>query len=112
MSRNHQTKRKKFDSRQLFILSVVVFLGVGIVLSTVAYSVFRNLGLQVEGPEVISTPVFDEAGNLIISGESGNQFTDTGTRPIAPGAPPPAWDGTKRVTMLVMGIDFRDPVDN
>lgn len=108
MSRNHQTKRKKFDSRQLFILSVVVFLGVGIVLSTVAYSVFRNLGLQVEGPEVISTPVFDEAGNLIIPGESGNQFTDTGTRPIAPGAPPPAWDGTKRVTMLVMGIDFRD----
>jgi len=108
MSDKIQSKRKRLDSRQIFVLSVVVFLGIATVLSTVVYSTFRNWGLQEASSAVISTPIFDEEGNLIHPAGSGNQFDDTGTRPIAPEAPPPAWDGTKRVTMLVMGIDYRD----
>ncbi len=108
MNTNKQTKQKKLDPRQLFFISVVAALGVGLVLSVFVYSTFRNWGMQDASPGAISTPVFDEEGNLIVPEEEGNHFSDTGTRPIAPGAQPPAWDGTKRVTMLVMGIDFRD----
>ncbi|MEJ2511015.1 MAG: LCP family protein [Anaerolineales bacterium] len=107
MSKNNSSKRNKLNSRQVFIISMVVFLGVGIVLSTVVYSTFRNWGMQETNPGVIGTPVFDEEGNLVLPDSSGNQFSDTGNRPFISDKPP-AWDGTKRVTMLVMGIDYRD----
>ena len=108
MSKDHKPMQKKLNSRQVFILTMVIFLGVGLVLSTVIYSMFEKWGKQ-ESPAVeISTPVFDEQGNLVVPDGSGNQFQESGNRPIVPEAPPPAWDGTKRVTMLLMGIDYRD----
>ena len=107
MTNNNPGKQKKLSSKQAIFLWLVSFFGVGLVLSTVVYSTFRNWGMQETRPDAVSTPVFDEQGNLVIPQGEGNQFNDSGLRPIIQDAPP-AWDGTKRVTMLVMGIDFRD----
>jgi len=108
MSKDQKPKRKKLNSRQIFLLAMVVFIGVGLVLSTVAYSIFENWGRQETRSEAMRTPVFDEQGNLVVPEETGNSLQETSNRPIVPEAPPPAWDGTKRVTMLLMGIDYRD----
>jgi LCP family protein required for cell wall assembly len=92
-------KRLNFSAGLLAILASL-FLCAGSVMAYSSYSLFYDIGSG-QGIPFLSAPDLrpgtDSAGQL--PGFTGG----------APGlAPPKAWDGSTRVTMLVMGLDYRD----
>ena len=108
---------KKFLSRNVFFISAAVFLILAAIFSFAVYSVFFNLGSRtgtVFNP--LSTPVYDVDGELLPTTsvedaeEVDNQPVEDESVPAVSFSvdEPEPWDGTKRITMLLMGVDYRD----
>lgn len=78
---------------------LVIFILLGLVSSVLAYLFVRNLTssmtmLNLPGAPVIGQPQTNEQGELVVP-----QLNELEAEP---------WDGSSRVTMLVMGLDYRD----
>lgn len=108
---NNQQKNQrsfKLSSRLIFIGAVLAFLAFVLAASPLIYSGFHKLGA---GSGVIGKP---EGPDLTEETSDPGLFPDNGTVTVEPtrNLPPipeaPEWDGTRRVTMLIMGIDYRD----
>ncbi|MBN2045749.1 MAG: LCP family protein [Anaerolineales bacterium] len=97
-----------FSSRQIFLLGLVLFLGMGVVLSAVVYSTFYDWGLQTDAGEGGKTPAFNASGTPIPQEVELFDITDFEDIPDPESITAPAWDGSRRVTVLVMGVDYRD----
>lgn len=104
-----KSKRTPFNSRQIFLIVLVVFIGLAIVLSVVMYSYFYDWGLYAEPFGQLVTPEVNAEGTPLppkIDQESNLSAEDL---PIPVDfIEPPVWDGKQRVTVLVMGVDYRD----
>ncbi len=97
------------NSRQIFLLVLVVFIGIAVVASSVSYTVFRNLGAQEKTDLSIETPVYNALGTQItpVNTPGSGLLIDPADQNDVMETPEP-WDGTRRITMLVMGVDYRD----
>jgi polyisoprenyl-teichoic acid--peptidoglycan teichoic acid transferase len=108
MERSRETRpRRRRDSSTGWLLAglVVAFL---IAAGTTAYLTFaavREVVASWDSPELpgVAAPV--EEGEVI-----PEELGEAGEIPLQPdnGPEPKPWDGTSRVTMLVMGLDYRD----
>jgi LCP family protein required for cell wall assembly len=107
MDQNQAPKRKKINSRQLFILAVAVFVGIGIILSAVTFTTFFKWGEAGGIPFDLDEPELNAEGTPIAPGEDDGSLSSSNL-PNVPEIDVLPWDGTKRVTMLVMGVDQRD----
>ena len=101
-------KNLPLNSRQILLLALVLFLAVGVVLSVVVYSTFYRWGLQTDAYENGNTPAYNAAGTLIPQEEDVFDITDLEDIPNPESITAPSWDGNRRVTVLVMGVDYRD----
>ncbi|MGD2027388.1 MAG: LCP family protein [Anaerolineales bacterium] len=108
---NQQPTSKKFSisSRLIFFAALVFFIGVAIVGSVVSYSIFHGWGAQEGGLKLRKTPVFNDQGTLVAPDEDQpSGLPPLLSDPVGEIDPPPTWDGNRRITMLVMGVDYRD----
>ncbi len=96
------------DSRYLFFVTLGVFLLFAFFFSVLVYDVFQNFGAKANSAGSIATPVFGVYDDGSDSGAELTTTPDTSPKPLKPDAEMPKWDGTKRVTMLIMGLDYRD----
>ncbi|MEJ2759731.1 MAG: hypothetical protein P8046_14725 [Anaerolineales bacterium] len=103
-------QKNPITSRQVFLLALVVFVGIAVVAASMSYSVFRSWGAQEESNLTIETPVFNALGTQITPETSqGDSLPQVPAGQVSAvlDSPKP-WDGTSRVTMLVLGVDYRD----
>lgn len=85
----------------------VVFLGISIFLAVISYNIFQYIGMG----DVSSFNPFIPGETQAAVTQSASGDSPPGSD-IAPLPPPPQWDGATRVTMLVMGLDYRDWIAN
>lgn len=105
---DEKPKKLPINSRQLFILALVLFIGIGAVLSAVVYSTFYDWGLQSNASKDGNGLSFNASGTPNPTQEIGIDLSDLEGIPDPESIAPPSWDGNRRVTVLVMGVDFRD----
>lgn len=108
MSMKSANQKKSLSSRQLFLLALVIFLGIGAVISSVSYTVFQNWGEQEGVIAARKTPVYNALGTQITPDSEDTvdaSLLDSSADVLATAEP---WDGTSRVTILVLGVDYRD----
>ncbi len=108
---NSQPPKKKFpiSSRWLFLFALFVFGFLAVISTMVSFNLFRGWGAQEGSLKLRNTPVFNEQGTLIPPEEvQSTSQPAILSDPVGEFEEPPAWDGTKRVTMLVIGVDYRD----
>lgn len=108
---------KRFVKRNLFFISAGIFLLIAALFSFTVYSVFFNLGAG-EIPLVADfppTPVLNAEGTPVateVKVDDGQEKETVVPEPDDSIANlvdlPEPWDGTKRITMLLMGVDYRD----
>jgi LCP family protein required for cell wall assembly len=92
----------RFSTREILFFVGFVFLCIAIVLGVVSFNLFQYLGMG-------NVSAF----NPFIPGETQAAATQSpGDSSSNPLPPPPKWDGATRVTILVMGLDYRDWVAN
>ncbi|MCB2178677.1 LCP family protein [bacterium] len=99
-------KKSSLTSRQIFLLALVVFLGIGVVISSVSFTVFQKLGEQEGAIATQQTPVYNALGTQVTP-TLGDVVANSSSSNDAIATAEP-WDGTSRVTILVMGVDYRD----
>lgn len=90
----------RFSSRQILTAAAVIFLITSAVLSTLAFITFRNLKLG-------NTDV--DLDHFVPGSQVGMErnFAAPDADSLAE-IPSPKWDGSTRITILVMGVDYRD----
>jgi LCP family protein required for cell wall assembly len=102
-----QAKSRKVDIVSYGILAA--FILVAIILAVIAYQVVLNIVLPMQSLQLPGAPI-------AVSGQSGlNEGTlQPGELPaeVIPAVTPFPWDGASRVTILVMGLDYRDWSEN
>ncbi|HKJ28053.1 MAG TPA: LCP family protein [Anaerolineales bacterium] len=101
---------KNFVSKNAFFIAAGAFLLLAAVFSMLVYSAFFQLGSRNEsGYQPGETPIYNAEGTLIATDGSPIEVEPTkkNPAPVMIDEPEP-WDGTKRVTMLLMGVDYRD----
>jgi LCP family protein required for cell wall assembly len=70
-----------------------------------SYSLFKRLGSAETG--IFGLPLFGNSGAVL--SENGNPVSIDSLQSSDPGLPlPDPWDGAERITILVMGLDYRD----
>jgi LCP family protein required for cell wall assembly len=103
-------EKKKLDKSNLIILIVCIVLGVGA--AFLAYNLVRNFVLGWTITPLPGAPVVDSASALNTSGKGGSsQLTGIFSEGLDLGQPAASiepWDGTKRINVLFMGLDYRD----
>ena len=100
------TGKQQSSSRTMFIVALIAFIGIGAVVSVIVFGLFYGWGARTGGPLAVRTPVINAEGTLIVPEDD-----PTGSFQPVPDVriqQPDPWDGTKRVTVLVMGVDYRD----
>lgn len=103
---NSINRNDQSNSRTIFIFALIVFVGIGAVLSVVVFGVFYQWGERAESPVAVRTPVINAQGTLVVpEDEPSGSFQLVPEMDVDQAEP---WDGTKRVTVLVMGVDYRD----
>jgi LCP family protein required for cell wall assembly len=102
MTNQKSTKSLK-SSYLIYLGAVLLFVMIGYGLSTWAY----RFGYVIGGGEMDTTP-----RPTLAPGETPQATDQTVDDPFVPAKPPvddlPEWDGSSRVNVLVMGIDYRD----
>jgi len=116
---NSQISRPKPNRDWVTIILVVVFLVLAIVAGLAAYNLARQFFLETSVINMENTlPVLPE----VVAGENAASPEDATAgaaqipaaaapadlAPIEPAAANQVWNGTDRVTVLVMGLDYRD----
>jgi LCP family protein required for cell wall assembly len=87
---------------------LIGFLIVAIIIGVVVFSLVRNIVQSTTSINLPGAPVNDPGSN------NSNQPVPQGTEFVMPlqeidsGPTPEPWDGASRVTVLLMGLDFRD----
>ena len=86
---------------------MIVFAIVAVVTAVVAFNIVKGLVLSWDSTELPGAPV------SMNSGQNLEEVVPEGTEFVAPlqeagGPTPEPWDGVSRVTILVMGLDYRD----
>ena len=97
----------RFSIKEIMALIGVIFLCAIIGFAGFFYNFFHEVGIEdsIFGP-FISNPT-EKAATAIASGETPQPLFI----PIDE-IPPPEWDGATRVTILVLGVDYRDWIAN
>lgn len=104
--RNIRHRRPTIDRFSLIL--IIVFAVLAIIVGIVAFSLVSNLVKSTTSIDLPGAPVMD--GNPA----GGNQPVPEGTEFVAPlqeieaGPTAQPWDGASRVTILLMGLDYRD----
>lgn len=94
-------KQTRYSSKQLVYLLITLFVSTGILVPT-SYILLHELGASESG---LLGLIFMDFG------EPDNGTSDDPGEPVPQfegAALPDPWDGSSRVTILVMGLDFRD----
>ncbi len=107
---NGEIKNTKRSSGLAPVLRIAFFIGFALVLMLAGYLTFVSIRDFVASWSITSLPgitVHDatpEPGNI-----NGTPVANSVAPPeLAAGPTPPPWDGASRVSMLVMGLDYRD----
>ena len=103
--RTGATKNKKIDKVTLILM--IIFAIIAVITAVVAFNVVRSLVLSWDSTELPGAPVSNTGG------QSLEELLPEGTEYVEPlqeagGPTPQPWDGVSRVTILVMGLDYRD----
>ncbi len=109
LSKNPQTKKisiGRLTTMQFILLGAAALLSVALALFLRNFvACWRLTALPGEAPAYCST-----GGGGVLTNPDGTPLTTTQT--AGPGAPavelPPPWDGASRVTVLLIGLDYRD----
>ncbi|HEY9086990.1 MAG TPA: LCP family protein [Anaerolineaceae bacterium] len=109
MSSNQRFVRPRRPTIDRFsLILIIVFVVLAIIVGIVAFSLVSNLVKSTTSIDLPGAPVMD--GNNV----AGNQPIPQGTEYVAPlqevdaGPTAQPWDGASRVTILLMGLDYRD----
>jgi LCP family protein required for cell wall assembly len=97
----------RFSPREILVFVGFVFLCIGTVLALTFYNIFIVVGAK----GVSSFNPFIPDATKQAAAQAGVGYI-TPAPEIAPLPPPPEWDGSTRITMLVMGLDYRDWIAN
>lgn len=96
-------KRGKFDRTTIIVLGAFAVLAV--ITAIVAFSIARDLFKSWTATDIEGIPVEASNGNS----NNNNGPTVPMDQQLQPDGPnPDPWDGKSRVTVLVMGLDYRD----
>jgi LCP family protein required for cell wall assembly len=96
----------RFSQREIIAFIGFLFLCIGTVLALTFYNIFIVVGAR----GVSSFNPFIPGAPGDVTQVVGDNFIPESD--IEPLPPPPQWDGAARVTMLVMGLDYRDWIAN
>jgi LCP family protein required for cell wall assembly len=102
----HQSPRR-FSSKEILIFVGITFLCIATTLAIVSYNFFQFIGF--EGASAFNPFTPDKTQLAVTQTAPDGSPSDSEIDPLPP---PPEWDGVTRVTMLVMGLDYRDWVAN
>ena len=100
-------KQRRFSPREILFFVGIIFFCIATFLAVISFNVFRYIG--VEGVSSYN-PFIPGATQPAVTQDIGDASS---IEPhIEPLPPPPEWDGATRITILVMGLDFRDWIAN
>lgn len=103
---NPKKKPRRFNPREIFAIVGIFFVFVGTVCAGTAYTIYHDVGAAGGSP---FDPFFpnptEQTTNQTASSKDPSEL-ELGSDVEA--IPPPQWDGATRVTMLVLGLDYRD----
>ncbi len=103
-SQNRRTKRSANSTRMIIL---AVFGVVAVVTAIIAFIFVRNLVSSWTLGTLPGAPNIEENGVPTLA--SGEKFTQSGeSLQPSSGPTPQPWDGSSRVTVLVMGLDYDD----
>ena len=111
MSKNEgKKKNNKRTSGPAIGLSIALLLGFGLVALLTAYLTFVTIRDFVASWTITNLPgVTVRDATPIPGSQDGTPVANLNVPPQPVGGPtPPPWDGANRVSMLVMGLDYRD----
>jgi LCP family protein required for cell wall assembly len=94
--------RKLLSNKNFYIFASLLII-VSLIVGGVTFTFFKGLTAPVDTPQS-TLDSFTPSG----SAESTSQPTPADDDTILDPLPAPKWDGKSRVTMLVMGLDYRD----
>jgi len=97
----------RFSPREILLFVGFLFLCIGTVLVIIFYNIFMAVGAQ--GVSSFN-PFIPDATKQAAAQAGAGEFIPASE--IIPLPPPPEWDGSTRVTILLMGLDYRDWVGN
>ncbi len=100
-------KIQRFNIKEIMAIVGGVFLCTLIGCAGIFYNFFYDVGVEnsILGP-FVSNPT-EKAATAIAAGETPQPLPS-----LFDEIPPPEWDGATRVTILVMGVDYRDWIAN
>jgi len=104
-SQIRMARRRTHEFDRLTIILMIAFLVLAVATAIVAFIVVRNL--------VLSWKMTDLPGVPQIMGSNGEIILPQGSEAVVPlqpasGPTPQPWDGKSRVTLLLLGLDYRD----
>jgi len=107
----NQTSKNKPISNALFIAIPFAILSVACVAGLISFIFVRELVIIFSGQNPANAPSIQELSGEIVLDEQGNPVLPEGYSPdnqvdIEPSLNP--WDGAGRVTILLLGLDYRD----
>ncbi len=109
MSRNQtqftQSPRRSFDRFSLIL--IVIFLILAIVGGFAAFRIVRNLVLPMTSISLPGEPIFT-SGSQDPAAPAAEATANIPLQVLGSGPTPQPWDGASRVTILFLGLDFRD----
>jgi LCP family protein required for cell wall assembly len=88
------------------MLPFIVLLIGACLAGSVAFVAVRQLALALSGGTTLAGPEIPAGEGTPVLDAEGNPLPAADTAPIAPSTNP--WDGAGRVTILVLGLDYRD----
>jgi LCP family protein required for cell wall assembly len=107
----NQTKRIKGASNAVYIAIAFAAISVACVAGLISFVFIRELVIIFAGQDAINAPTLQEGSGEIVLDEQGNPVFPEGYSAnsqveIEPSLNP--WDGAGRVTILLLGLDYRD----
>jgi LCP family protein required for cell wall assembly len=110
MTQTDTSETKQTESTGTKSLKIAVLVGFFIAAILTAYLTFVSVRDFVTSYEMTNLPGISISEPNPTPDSSGAVVIEDANTPLQPagGPPPPEWDGANRVSILVMGLDFRD----
>ena len=110
MTQTDISETEQTESTSTKSLKIAVLIGFFIAAILTAYLTFVSVRDFVTSYEMTNLPGISISEPNTPPDSSGAVQIEDANTPLQPagGPPPPEWDGAKRVSILVMGLDFRD----
>jgi LCP family protein required for cell wall assembly len=103
---NQKTSSNRIKSRNNRTLLIILLISAALIVALLSFMGVRQVALALASTPNDENPLNPEGADVPILDEEGNPIPAADTAPIAPSTNP--WDGAGRVTILVMGLDYRD----